>query len=121
MDATNLWDIETPIRELGVDVPAWIDQDIDGATVAAIVQGGCESGAYMPAVTYHEAVAIMAEHGDDVVEYLRDHGWTEVFTIDDQQTFRGFCCNLLSAAVESFANDAAWQVEDYLAHGESYN
>ena len=52
------------------NVPNWIEQDITHADIAAIVQGGCASGAYMPAVTYATAAAVMAEHGDDVLQYL---------------------------------------------------
>ena len=51
----DLWNTGTPLNEidgLDIDVPGWIDQDITPADVAAIVQGGCASGAYMPAVTY---------------------------------------------------------------------
>ena len=54
--------------------PAWITQPLSPADIAAILQGGCDSGAYMPAVTYHEARVTMAEHGDDVLGYLDEFG-----------------------------------------------
>ena len=53
MTDQEIWNDDTPITDLDVDieVPGWIEQDISPQDVAAIVQGGCESGAYMPAVT----------------------------------------------------------------------
>ena len=48
-----LWDnSDVEIQSLGIDVPRWIEQDIDCGMVASVLQGGCASGAYMPAVTY---------------------------------------------------------------------
>ena len=54
MTDQEIWNDDTPISALDVDIeiPRWIEQDISPQDVAAIVQGGCESGAYMPAVTY---------------------------------------------------------------------
>jgi hypothetical protein len=52
--------------------PRWITQELTPADIAAINQGGCASGAYMPAVTYYDACKTMAEYGNDVVEYLED-------------------------------------------------
>jgi len=50
----NLSDYDDPITSYieTFTIPQWIEQDITPSTVAAILQGGCESGAYMPAVTY---------------------------------------------------------------------
>ena len=49
--------------------PAWIG-DVDVFDIMAINQGGCSSGAYMPAVIYCEALHTMYVHGDDVMEYI---------------------------------------------------
>jgi hypothetical protein len=70
----DLWNEETPIADLDTDItiPAWIEQDITPHDVAAIYQGGCASGAYMPAVRYFDADATMAKHGDDVTQYIED-------------------------------------------------
>ena len=67
----TLWNYDEEIADL-VDVPAFIEQDITASQVAAIIQGGCASGAYMPAVTYYDAKQTMAEHGDDVLQYIED-------------------------------------------------
>ena len=60
--------VEEKINE---DLPRWIDE-LDFYQADAIQRGGCESGAYMPAVTYYDASQIMAEHGDSVLEFLTD-------------------------------------------------
>ena len=100
----DLWNIETPIKDiegLDIDVPAWIHAHISPYDVAAICQGGCASGAYMPAVTYHKALATMQEHGDEVLQYIEDaigelpsvtgQGWAQM------------ACTYLSTAVELWA------------------
>jgi hypothetical protein len=52
--------------------PEWITQALSPYDIAAINQGGCASGAYMPAVTYHAAALTMSDHGDDVLQYIQD-------------------------------------------------
>lgn len=101
MTDVNLWDHEEPITALGIQVPAWIDQDISPATVAAIIQGGCESGAYMPAVTYATAMETMAEHGDEIIQSLEDAMGEPV-----EQTITSWpllATRLVSTAVEDWA------------------
>jgi len=102
---TDLWNNDTPIVELETDmeVPAWIEQDITPCDVAAIIQGGCASGAYMPAVTYHTANKTMAEHGDDVLDFIQE-------TLADlppppaDSSWSGMACFYLSCAVELWAS-----------------
>jgi hypothetical protein len=63
----DLW-IDEEVRKFGIDVPRWIEQDITCSDVAAILQGGCESGAYMPAVTYHQAIKTMEEYDKEILD-----------------------------------------------------
>jgi len=116
---TTLWDHEEPVTGLGIDVPRWIDSDIDPATIAAILQGGCASGAYMPAVTYHQALATMSEHGDDVFESL-DGYYGEVPTPNEEQrrSWSALACFYLSAAVEAWASSVEDEVTEALAGDE---
>jgi hypothetical protein len=73
MTDQEIWNCETPVAELlGVNVPSWIEQDIAASTIASIAQGGCASGAYMPAVTYWTASDVMAAYGDDVLDYIHE-------------------------------------------------
>lgn len=112
MKTDVLWDNERSIIEQypGIEVPEWINQHICPATVAAIVEGGCASGAYMPAVTYYEAAQTMAEHGDDVLEFIFE--WAgELPTIPNYVSWACLACLFLSCAVEAWAHS----VEDRLA------
>lgn len=113
MNSTILWNDEEPVTELDVDVPSWIDQEISPNDIAAIVQGGCASGAYMPAVTYHEAIATMAEHGTRVIEYLDnviglDEVWRSLEQLEAHnnapRTWGSICVYFLSTAVEAWAS-----------------
>lgn len=113
MNSNEIWNCETPVTDLlGIDTPAWIDSEIDPAAIAAVVQGGCASGAYMPAVTYHTALRIMADHGDDVLEYLEDlHG--EIPAPPAGASWSGMACHYLSYAVEMWAAGVYTMLEDH--------
>ena len=106
-DWNQLWEHETRIadREDVVEVPSWIDPDITWSTVAAIYQGGCASGAYMPAVTYHEAVSTMAIYGDDVLDYLQENDFEADAKKLMDESWSGIACYFLSAAVETWARE----------------
>lgn len=111
MTQDQLWDFYNPITDLGLNVPRWIDQDITGVTIAAIYQGGCDSGAYLPAVTYREAYEIMGAHGDDVLQYLEDYG-DELPEIPAGRGWRGVSVHFLSCAVELWAYVILSEIED---------
>jgi len=111
----DIWNTETAIAEipgLDIDIPAWISDDISPADVAAIVQGGCASGAYMPAVTYRTALATMQEHGDDVLRYLQDN-LGELPRPKDDESWAGMAVHYLSAAVELWASGVESQLEEF--------
>jgi hypothetical protein len=105
---TDLWNIDKPVTDYceeaeppELDVPDWIEQDITCSTVAAIVQGGCASGAYMPAVTYHQALKTMSEHGDAVLGYLSEH--VLLSPPPDESSWSGIAVHHLSMAVDLWA------------------
>jgi hypothetical protein len=104
----DFWNDGQPIsnRFDDIDVPAWIDDNISPYDVAAIVQGGCNSGAYMPAVTYSSALATMSKHGDDVLQYIQD-ALGELPLPDDNISWAGMAVHYLSFAVELWASNAA--------------
>ncbi len=107
MTDEQMWNDDEPIADRfeGIEVPRWIEKDISPYDVAAIVQGGCASGAYMPAVTYHAAVATMSEHGDDVFDYLSEVEGSIPQPGDDvAQSWGGLACFFLSCAVELWAS-----------------
>ncbi len=84
------------------EVPAWIEQDIDGNQIANIQQGGCESGAYMPAVTYYKALETMSEHGDEVLQHIQDC-YGELPKPRDDESWAGMAVHYLSISVELWA------------------
>ena len=95
--------------------PKWITQDLSPNDIAAINQGGCDSGAYMPAVTYYDAMQTMSEHGDNVLDYLQDmNGELPVPPTDC--SWSGMAVFYLSRAVELFCaiNEdlASWEDEN---------
>jgi len=95
--ANNYNDLRSVIREME-DTPPWLNE-LEVYDFQAIQQGGCESGAYMPAVTYYTANKIMAEYGDDVLEYIEDN-IGEIPPIGERNSWSGYACKLLSYAVE---------------------
>lgn len=112
MNTQEIWNCETPISELlDCDIPAWIEQDICAMTVASICQGGCASGSYMPAVTYYQANDIMAQHGDDALDYIYNI-LGELVNPPQFESWRGRACFYLSMAVELWAGDIMGQLED---------
>lgn len=114
------WNNEEPVSELGLTVPAWIDQDISPSEIAAIVQGGCASGAYMPAVTYYDAGQTMEKWGDDILNYLDEYAdgddlgtvSLDNFVLDD--VWLGLSVHLLSSAVELWASSVIDEIEEKL-------
>lgn len=111
----DLWNTETPITEiegLEISVPEWIDQDISPCDVASIIQGGCASGAYMPAVTYHSARETMNEHGDDVLQYIED-AMGELPAPKAGESWSGMACFYLSCAVELWAASVEGELESF--------
>jgi hypothetical protein len=119
MTNEEIWNCETPVADLlGITMPDWIERDISPSTIASIVQGGCASGAYMPAVTYYDALRTMSEHGDDVLEYISDV-MGELPAPRSDESWSGMACHYLSIAVELWASDVMNQLEAHdLEEGE---
>jgi hypothetical protein len=104
-------DGETEIRSLDIDVPTWIDQNLTIYDVDAITQGGCASGAYMPAVIYQTARDTMNAHGDEILDYLSEFlGEVPKF---DTTSWSGLAVFYLSYAVELFAYGLEADLEQY--------
>lgn len=117
MSIDNLWDIDEPASNW-VEVPEWIEQDITAADVEAINQGGCASGAYMPAVINYKAARTMAEHGDAVLDYIESH-LGELPQPPSGESWSGMACFFLSYAVEVWAIDAYDGIREAIEEGEA--
>jgi hypothetical protein len=79
---------------------------LDDYDIEAVRQGGCASGAYMPAVTYCIAAECMYKFGHEIVEYLDQQGYgteCEFLQLNPQEdTYAGWCVKVVSAAVEEW-------------------
>lgn len=73
------------------------------AELQAIQGGGCASGAYMPAVTYHTAIEIMSNHSIEVFDYIESK-FGEIPQPQKITSWSGLAVFYLSLAVEEFAN-----------------
>jgi len=103
---------EIKVSDLEIEVPAWIDQDITATDIMDIIQGGCDSGAYMPAVRYYDALQTMSKHGDEVTEYVLDH-YGELPDLSDKN-WSEMAVTILSFAVELWAADVESEIEERL-------
>ena len=96
-------------------IPNWINSDLSPNGVAAINQGGCDSGAYMPACEYYTAGQTMSEHGDDVLQYLEDTTG-ELPIPPNDISWSQLACFYLSRAVETWcaihSNIEDWEDEE---------
>tara|TARA_R110000751_G_scaffold297166_1_gene406631 strand:- start:119 stop:466 length:348 start_codon:yes stop_codon:yes gene_type:complete len=106
----DMWNDETKITEYDVYVPDWISDDITAQDIASIMQGGCASGAYMPAVTYWQAIETMSKHGDDVLQFIQD-SYGELPAIKNDESWSGIAVFFLSIAVELWAAQIGDELE----------
>lgn len=81
--------------------PEWIIEPLSPADIAAVLQGGCSSGSYMPAVEYYTAAQTMAKHGDDVLDYIESRTG-QLPTPPSDISWSRLACFYLSEAVELF-------------------
>lgn len=99
VDTTELDEMNT---EIEAQRPQWIDS-VEVYDIAAIQQGGCESGAYMPAVTYFTARETMNEHGDEVLDYI-EGCMGSLPDVPEGTSWSGMAVFYLSCAVELWAS-----------------
>ena len=97
--------------------PNWITEPLTPYDIAAINQGGCASGAYMPAVTYHQAREIMNEHGDDVLDYIQTRWDDDLPSPPHDVSWSQIATFYLSFAIELFAmiheEQGNWEDDTY--------
>ena len=80
--------------------------------IVPIYEGGCASGAYMPAVTYHTAALVMNEYGDDVLEFIEGN-LGEIPAPKPGESWAGMVVYYISMAVELWAGCVVTQFEIY--------
>ena len=81
------------------DQPDWITYELDQYDIESIIQGGCASSAYMPAVTYYQANLTMSECGDEVLDYV-ESAYGELPQPPVDTNWSGLAVFYLSIAVE---------------------
>lgn len=103
---------ELTLEALDIEAPIWVEEgdkltlwDID-----AIRYGGCSSGAFMPGVTYADALKTMSDHGDDVLQYIQDHTG-ELPKPAADESWAGMAVFYLSYAVELWAGGLDNEIE----------
>lgn len=103
----QLIDNDIDLREFVESIenqPEWIKEAgvIDSISeLQSIQQGGCASGAYMPAVTYHTAGQIMEKYGDDILDYI-ESTYGELPSVDGK-SWSEMAVHYFSCAVELWA------------------
>jgi len=112
MNTDQMWNNESPTTELGIDVPQWIDSHISPYNVIAIVQGGCASGAYMPAATYDLALKIMQKYSDFIFDYLEEIYGNVPLPSGVDPSWGGLACFYVSLAVETWAAAVYQELEE---------
>ena len=103
----SLWEHQEPCTKFGIEVPEWIESDISPYDVAAILRGGCSSGAYMPAVTYWQARETMDRYGDAIMEIFDESG----MDAPKGASWSGLAVFFVSLAVESWAFGVSDELE----------
>ncbi len=114
MTNEQIWNDERPIEyipEFSLEIPGWIGAHITPCDIIAITEGGCASGAWMDAVTYHTANSTMDIHGDDVLEFIEEHAG-ELPPMPDSISWSGLAAHYLSCAVELWACMAMDELEN---------
>ncbi len=102
----NGYDLREFLEAVTTEQPQFIKSmgAIDSiAEMHAINQGGCESGAYMPAVTYHTALECMANYPQEVQEGVEFRYETIEFDLS-RDSISTFASKLVAAAVESWVS-----------------
>ena len=113
----SLWDYEEKQVSDYLDVPEWIEGDITCLDVAAVCQGGCASRAYMPAVTYWQALKTMNEHSDKIEKYL-DEIAPDIWGNVTYDHWAGIACVVVSYAVELWCSSIEEELLELLEEDE---
>ena len=71
----RLYSVDRPVSDYGIEPPGWISEPISTLDVAAIIEGGCQSGTYPPAVEYRQALETMNAYGDEIIEFIANNQW----------------------------------------------
>lgn len=102
---------ERKLAELGIPIPPWIEQDITASGLSEITRKGLwftTQNRLHTMVDSREALAIMNDHGDAVLSYLRGDVLKVLPGIPDNIGWAGLAAHYLAAARLAWA----FEIED---------
>ena len=111
----DIWNDETKVREYEIEVPGFIEQDITAQDIVTIVQRGCISGAYMPAVTYHVAVDLMTDYSDEIFDTIENAMGcppADCLSRTEDNSWAAMATRFVSLAVEIWASEKMHQIAE---------
>lgn len=115
MNTDILWNCEEPIEDAtNIIPPSFIGEGMTPNDMIAIYEGGCASGAWMDAVTYHKALEIMSDYKCDAIEYIIDSLGELPTPPKDCETWAHMAVFYLSYAVELWVSANIEEVADQL-------
>ena len=123
---------EQYIQADDLEIPEWIEEITDElypsedvvwvSSIKDICQGGCSSGAYMPAVTYSRALQTMHSQGNEVMAYIWEQlGEWPSADLCSNPSWSGLACHYLSLAVELWAGSVMAEIEQADEANEEVN
>ena len=101
----RLYSVDRPVSFYGIEPPGWISETISTLDVAAIIEGGCRSDTYPPAVSHAQALETMNSYGDEIIEFICNNHW-EVPRFEITSWPHG-AVKILSTAVVIWCNNVA--------------
>ena len=130
MTTQQQWDTSTSITDLigatpedtddlnDLFIPQWLDQTISPYQVQSINAGRCEGGAYLPAVTSHQALETMHTYGDAVLHYIDSILGDLPQVPASLESWGGMAVYYLSTAVELWSHHTAVALADIDIKGD---
>ena len=71
----RLYSVNRSVSDYGIEPPHWISETISTTDVAAIIEEGCRSDTYPPAVSHAQALETMNSYGDEIIEFICNNQW----------------------------------------------
>ena len=101
----RLYSVDRPVSDYGIEPPGWISETISTLDIGTIIEGGCQSGTYPPAVEYRQALETMNVYGDEIFEFLKDNQWElPCFEI---LSWKAGAVKIVSVAIETWCGNVA--------------
>ena len=110
----RLYSVDRPVLDYGIEPPHWVSETISTLDVAVIIEWGCASGTYPPAVSYTQAIETMNAYGDEIFEFIKDNQEVPRFEIT---SWEAGAVKIVSAAVELWCDNVAGELAERIRWG----